>query len=94
MGYSNGQVQSQTESGRGRKGEKGDSGPPGIVFNLTDKGDFDIDGKRLTDVAEPVDNTDAATKNYVDNTDATTKLYVFTKNVQEDIAINSKAEKK
>jgi len=27
MGYSNGQVQSQTESGRG---EKGDSGLPGI----------------------------------------------------------------
>jgi len=63
MGYSNGQVQSQTESGRG---EKNDPGLPGIGFDLTDDGDFDFNGKRLTDVAEPKDKTDAATKNYVD----------------------------
>jgi len=62
MGYSNGQVQSQTESG---KGEKGDPGLPGIGFNLTDDGNFDLDGNRLTDVGEPKDNTDAPTKNYV-----------------------------
>ena len=79
MGFSNGQVQTQTEGG---KGEKGDPGLPGIGFNLTDDGNFDIDSKRLTDVAEPKDNLDAATKNYVD-----------TINTQQDIAINSKAEK-
>ena len=66
MGYSNGQVQSQTESGRGGKGDKGDPGLPGIGFKLTDDGNFDLDAKRLTDVAEPVDKTDATTKNYVD----------------------------
>ena len=75
MGYSNGQVQSQSDSG---KAQKGDPGLPGIGFNLTDDGNFDLDGKRLTDVAEPKDNSDAATKNYVD-----------TKNTD----INSKAEK-
>jgi len=62
MGYSNGQVQTQSEGG---KGEKGDPGLPGIGFILTDDGNFDIDSKRLTDVAEPVVKTDAATKNYV-----------------------------
>jgi len=75
MGYSNGQVQTQSE---GEKGEKGDPGPPGIGFHLTYDGNFDLNGKRLTDVAEPNDSTDAATKNYVD-----------TKNTD----INSKAEK-
>ena len=63
MGYSNGQVQSSSDSG---KGKKGDPGLPGICFNLTDDGNFDLDGKRLTDVADPTDNGDAATKGYVD----------------------------
>ena len=90
MGYSNGRVQSQSEGG---KGEKGDPGLPGIGFNLTDDGNFDLDSKRLTDVAEPKNNSDAATKNYVDNTDDTTKLYVVTKYLQQDTAINRKAEK-
>jgi len=62
MGYSDGQVQSQSDSG---EGGKGDPGLPGIGFKLTDDGDFDLDGKRLIDVANPVDNTDAATKRYV-----------------------------
>ena len=62
MGFTNGQVQKQSEGG---KGEKGDPGLPGIGFNLTDDGNFDIESKRLTDLAEPVDNSDAATKNYV-----------------------------
>ena len=79
MGYSNGQVQSSSDSG---KAQKGDPGLPGIGFNLTDDGNFDLDGKRLTDVADPVDNGDAVTKGYVD-----------TKNSRQNIAINSKAEK-
>ena len=79
MGYSNGQVQSSSDSG---KAQKGDPALPGIGFRLTDDGNFDLDGKRLTDVADPIDNGDAATKGYVD-----------TKNSQQDIVINSKAEK-
>ena len=64
MGYSNGQLESLSTSGRG---EKGDPGLPGIGFSLTDDGNFDIDSKRLTEVAAPIDNNDAATKEYVDN---------------------------
>ena len=62
MGDSNGQVQTQSGCGTGEKGQKGD---PGIGFNLTDDGNFDIDSKRLTDVADPKDTSDAATKNYI-----------------------------
>ena len=56
-------MQLQSDSGKGKKGDKGD---PGIGFNLTDDGNFDLNGKRLTDVAGPKDNSDAATKNYLD----------------------------
>ena len=64
MGYSNGQLETLAATG---KGEKGDPGLPGIGFNLTDDGNFDIDSKRLTEVADPIDKNDAATKEYVDN---------------------------
>ena len=64
MGFSNGQLESTSATGRG---EKGDPGLPGIGFSLTDDGNFDIDSKRLTEVALPIDNNDAATKEYVDN---------------------------
>ena len=45
---------------------RGRAGIDGIGFKLTDKGNYDIDGKRLTDLSKPVDGTDAATKAYVD----------------------------
>ena len=79
MGYSNGQL--ETSSGTG-KGEKGELGLPGIGFNLNDDGNFDLDSKRLTDVADPVDDQDAVTKKYLNS-----------ENAKQDIAINSKAEK-
>ena len=78
MGYSNGQL--ETSSGT-EQGERGEPGLPGIGFNLTDDGNFDLDSKRLTDVADPVHDGDAATKKYVDD-----------ENARQDIAINSKAE--
>ena len=93
MGYSNGQL--ETSSGTGR-GEKGDPGLPGIGFHLTDDGNFDLDSKRLTDVADPVDDQDAATKKYVDDhihSGAVSKKYVDDENARQDIAINSKAGK-
>ena len=88
MGYSNGQL--ETSSGAG-KGERGEPGLPGIGFNLTDDGNFDLDSKRLTDVADPVGDQDAATKKYV-NDNAASKKYVDDENAKQDIAINSKAE--
>ena len=79
MGYSNGQL--ETSSGTGKR-ERGEPGLPRIGFNLTDDGNFDLDSKRLTDVADPVNDQDAVTKKYVDD-----------ENSKQDIAINSKAEK-
>ena len=93
MGYSNGQL--ETSSGTGR-GERGEAGLPGIGFNLDDDGNFDLDSKRLTDVADPVDDQDAATKKYVDDhihSGAVSKKYVDDENARQDIAINSKAGK-
>ena len=63
MGYSNGLLESEEKGG---SGERGEQGLPGIGFKLTDDGNFDIDGKRLTDVSQPVDGRDATTKAYVD----------------------------
>ena len=39
----------------------GPPGPPGIGFKLTDNGNYDIDRKRLTNLAESVDDNDAVT---------------------------------
>ena len=63
MGYSNGLLESDEKGG---SGERGEQGLPGIGFKLTDDGNFDLDGKRLTDVSKPVDGRDATTKAYVD----------------------------
>ena len=63
MGYSNGLLESNEKGG---SGERGEQGLPGIGFKLTDDGNFDIDGKRLTDVSQPVGSGDATTKAYVD----------------------------
>ena len=63
MGYSNGLLESEVKGG---SGERGEQGLPGIGFKLTDDGNFDIDGKRLTDVSQPVDGGDATTKAYVE----------------------------
>ena len=63
MGYSNGILETDEKGG---SGERGEQGLPGIGFKLTDDGNFDLDGKRLTDVSQPVDDGDATTKAYVD----------------------------
>ena len=89
MGYSNGQL--ETSSGTGR-GERGEPGLPGIGFNLDDDGNFDLDSKRLTHVADPVDDQDAATKKHVDDhisSGAASKKYVDDENARQNIAINS-----
>lgn len=65
MGYSNGLLEQNV--GKGGRGERGERGLPGIGFNFTDDGNFDIDGKRLTDVGAPSDENDASTKKYTDD---------------------------
>lgn len=42
-------------------------GPPGIGYKLTADGQFDLDGKRLSNVAAPNELTDAVTLNILQN---------------------------
>ena len=44
---------------------RGIQGAPGVGFNLTADGNYDMTGKKLTNVGTPTDNSDAATKKYV-----------------------------
>ena len=59
------------------RGPPGPAGKDGTGFELTDKGNYDIDGKRLTDVSKPVDGTDAATKAYVDEKTSHNKVNIY-----------------
>ena len=43
---------------RGPPGPQGPKGQPGVGYKLTSGGNFDIDGKRLTDVADSIDDGD------------------------------------
>ena len=45
----------------------GIQGAPGVGFNLTSDGDYDMVSKKLRNVGAPSANTDAATKKYVDD---------------------------
>ena len=60
MGIFNEQLNEQTYS-------RGIQGAPGVGFRLTADGNFDITGKKLTNVGAPTANADAATKKYVDD---------------------------
>ena len=53
-------------------------GLPGVGFKLTDDGNYDIDGKRLTNVGEPTGDNDATTKAYFEseNSKKADKTYV------------------
>ena len=46
---------------------KGIQGAPGVGFRLTADGNYDITGKKLTNVGAPTANNHAATKKYVDD---------------------------
>ena len=78
MSYSNGLLPSSSSS----SSQRGLPGVPGVGFELTDDGNFDIDNKRLTNVSQPTDGSDATTKAYVDS-----------ENSKQDIAIADKASK-
>ena len=59
---------------------KGIQGAPGVGFNLTSDGNYDMVNKKLRNVGAPSANTDAATKKYVDDNSSasltTTRLTV------------------
>ena len=62
MSYLNGMLSESTSQG----GKDGKDGLPGVGFKLTSSGDFDLQGKRLTNVAEGTENSDSVTKHQVD----------------------------
>lgn len=53
--------------GRQLKSFHGVQGKPGIGFQLTSEGDFDIANKRLVNIANPLNDNDACTKKYIDD---------------------------
>ena len=66
---------------------KGIQGAPGVGFNLTSSGDYDMINKKLRNVGAPSANTDAATKKYVDdNSSGSPKTSNLT--VDSDIDMN------
>ena len=64
MSYSNGLL-SETSTAP-QRGKDGKDGLPGVGFKLTSAGDFDLQKKRLTNVAEGTENSDSVTKHQVD----------------------------
>ena len=65
MSYSNGKLPEDTIS-HGKIIEIV-KGLPGVGFKLTDAGDYDMQNKKLRNVAPPETNNDVTTKSYVDN---------------------------
>ena len=65
MSYSNGKLPEDTIS-HGKIIEIV-KGLPGVGFKLTDAGDYDMQNKKLRNVASQETNNDATTKSYVDN---------------------------
>ena len=63
MSYSNGLL---SESRNFQGGKNGKDGLPGVGFKLTSSGDFDLQKKRLTNVADGTANSDSVTKLQVD----------------------------
>ena len=62
MSYSNGLLPSPSSSTI----SESIRGLPGVGFKLTDDGDYDMENKKLRNVAEPQSKNDSSTKRYVD----------------------------
>ena len=74
MSYSNGLLSSSSTISP----QQGLRGIPGVGFKLTDDGNYNIDGKRLTNVGEPTGDNGATTKAYFEseNSKKADKTYV------------------
>ena len=66
---------------------KGVQGAPGVGFNLTADGNYDMVGKKLTNVGAPTSDTDSATKKYVDTNSGGGKTSLLT--VDSDVDMKS-----
>ena len=64
---------------------KGIQGAPGVGFRLTSDGNFDITGKKLTNVGAPTANNHAATKKYVDDNTSSHSSSTLTVNSNIDM---------
>ena len=63
MGYINGDTNEKTS---GSEGAPGPPGPSGTGFKLTQNGNFDLENKKLTSVAEGTESGDAVTKHQLE----------------------------
>ena len=84
MSYSNGLLSSPTTSST-----HGPPGPPGVGFKLTGDGNYDIDGKRLTNVSQPIDARDVATKAYIDGNKLDVVLRDGSQNMTGNLDMNN-----
>ena len=66
MGIFNDNIHNPHSSGS-TQGPVGPKGPPGPGFKFTRDGNFNVDGKRLTNVGTPTEDDDSTTKKYVDD---------------------------
>ena len=66
MGIFNDNIHNPHTSGS-TQGPVGPKGPPGPGFKFTRDGNFNVDGKRLTNVGAPTEDDDSTTKKYVDD---------------------------
>ena len=57
---------------------KGVQGAPGVGFNLTADGNYDMVGKKLSNVGTPTSDSDSATKKYVDTNSGGGKTSLLT----------------
>ena len=57
---------------------KGVQGAPGVGFNLTSDGNYDMVGKKLANVGTPTSDSDSATKKYVDTNSGGGKTSLLT----------------
>ena len=66
------------EHSSGHQFARGIQGAPGVGFNLTADGNYDMSNKKLRNVGAPTLNTDAATKKYVDDNSSGGKTSLLT----------------
>src|SRR5262245_6296122 len=52
---------------KNRRKTKGGKGVPGVGFKLTNDGNFDLEDRKLVNVKDPTENTDATNLSYVKN---------------------------